>query len=129
MVGGLGRCVAQAEENPGKVVVPVGGSSVSTKGILEAAMEPLHHAIRLGVIGSGGVMCDVEEGAKMGPQSRGELRASVGGDMRRNTMASNPVMYQGRSAVCGGGRRQGDSIRPAGSPVQGAETRGRLFGV
>ncbi len=41
------------------MVVPVGGSSGNTKGIFKVMVEPLHHAIKLGVVGGGGVVVEL----------------------------------------------------------------------
>jgi len=67
-VGGLGRgdvrglsgSSPKAEEDPGKVVVPVGGGSTGGEGRLEMAVKVLDETVKLGMIGGGGVMCDVE---------------------------------------------------------------------
>ena len=40
-------------QETGEVVRPVGGSAAGTQGVLEAAVEPLHHAVALWVVGGG----------------------------------------------------------------------------
>ena len=83
-VGILSRCSTETEEDPGKMMKPVGGSRPSTEGSLEAVMKALDQAIRLRMISSSRLVGDIEEVAKMEPKGRGELWATIRGDNGRH---------------------------------------------
>lgn len=57
----------------------------------------------MGVIGSGGMMGNVEKGAEVGPEGGSELRAAVRSDVGGNTVVGDPVVDEGLCAVGGGG--------------------------
>ena len=56
-------------------------------------MKPLYKAIRLGVIGCGGSVLNVELLTEPGPEGRSELWSAVRGDCGRKAEAGNPVVY------------------------------------
>lgn len=69
------------------------------------------------MVSRGGVVGDIEKGAEVGPEGRGELGASIRGDMVGNTMVGDPVMNQGGSTVGGGGGAKWNGCRPAGGAI------------
>ena len=56
----------------------------STEGGLEAVVKALNKTIGLRMVGSGGLMSDVEEAAKVKPKSRCELGTTVRSDNGRH---------------------------------------------
>ena len=64
----------------------------SSEGVLKASMHPLHHPIRLGVVGCGHDVVDAEAGAEGGPTCRRKLRTSVGGEGGRDNQPADPVL-------------------------------------
>ena len=67
-VGILSRCSTETEEDPGKMMKPVGGSRPSTEGSLEAVMKALNKTVGLRMVGSGGLMSDVEKMTEVEPE-------------------------------------------------------------
>jgi len=132
-IGGLGRgdvkglsgSSPKAEEDPGKMVVPVGGGSTGGEGGLETAVKALDETVGLGMIGGGGVVCDVEKGAKVGPEGGGELRTTVRGDVARHTVARDPVVNEVGGSGSGG---EGNGVDPAGGAVHDGEKMGVSLG-
>ena len=55
------------------------------------------------MVGSGRLVSDVEEVAKVKPERGSELGTSVRCDNRRNAESGNPGMNEGGSTVSGGG--------------------------
>ena len=106
------------------MVEPVSGSAAGLEGSFQLAVKSFHEAVGLRMVGGGGLMRDVEARAERSPESRGELRTSVGSYNVRYTKTSNPMMHQGGSAVIGGGGGQGNSLRPTGGPVNDGEQVG-----
>ena len=80
----------ETEEDPGEVVKPVSSGAVGPEGSFESAVKLFDEAVGLRVVGGGGLMRDVEARAERSPESRGELRTSVGSDDVRYTKMSNP---------------------------------------
>ena len=76
-VGVFSRSSTETEKDPGKMVEPIGGGSAGTEGVFEMAVEVLHQTIGLRVIGSGRLMSDIEEMAKVEPEGRCELRDTI----------------------------------------------------
>ena len=99
------------------MVEPVSGGSAG-QGSFELTVKSFDATVGLRVVGGGGLMRDVEARAERSPESRGELRTSVGSDDVRYTKTSNPMMHQG------GGGGQGNSLRPTGGPVNDGEQVG-----
>lgn len=120
-VRGRGWGGAEAEEDPGKVVVPVSAGGAGPECIFKAAVETFHKAIRLGVVGGGRAVLNVECSAQAVPEGRGELWATVRGDSGGNAEAGNPVVNKGGGAGVGGGRGEGNCLRPSGSAVNDSE--------
>ena len=83
-IGIRSRSGTETEENPGKMVKPISSGCPSTEGGLEAAVKGLNKTIGLRMVGSGGLMSDVEEAAKVKPKSRCELRTTVRSDNGRH---------------------------------------------
>ena len=73
------------------------------------------------MVGGGRVVGDVELLAEMRPEGRGELRATIRGDVGGNTKAGNPLMYEGLGAVGGGGRGHGNGLHPSGGAINDGE--------
>ena len=59
--------------------------------------------------------------AKVRPKSRGELWATVRGDVGGDTKAGNPLMDEGLGTVGGGGRGHRNGFHPAGGAVNDGE--------
>ncbi len=59
------------------MVHPVRRGAVGAERILEAAVEALHHSVRLWVVSRGLAVLDVEQAAQGGPQGGGELGPAV----------------------------------------------------
>ena len=78
IIGVLSRSAPETEQNPGKMIIPLSMGSPSMESSLEAAMKYLG----LWMISSSGMMRNIEQGAHMGPESRGELRTHIRSDMR-----------------------------------------------
>lgn len=60
-------------------------------------------------------MGDVEEGAVVAPESRSKLRATVRGEVDRNTMAGHPMVDEVGGTVSTSVGSEGNGIEPAGS--------------
>ena len=58
-----------------------------------------------------------------GPETGGELRATVGGDERRNTEVGNPGSKEGSGAGFGSDVIKGNRLHPAGRAVNDREER------
>ena len=58
----------KAEEYPGQLRRPGRSCGAGPQGILEAAVDPLHHAVGSRMIGCGGDVSDVKEGGERGPE-------------------------------------------------------------
>ena len=74
-------------------------------------MKKLDRTIGLRMVGSGGLMSDVEEAAEVEPEGGSKLRAAIRGDDGGNTKARDPGVNEGRSAVGGGGGGERNSQR------------------
>ena len=74
------RSGAETEKNPGKVAEPIRGNTVGAESIFEPSVKAFNEAVRLGRIGSGGLVGDVEGRAEGSPERRGELRTLVRSD-------------------------------------------------
>ncbi len=59
------------------MVHPVRHGAAGTERVLEAAVEVLHHSIRLRVVSRRLAVLDVEQAAQDGPQGGGELGPAV----------------------------------------------------
>ena len=101
--------------------VPVRPGRPGPERILETAVEPLHEAVGLRMVGGRLSVFDGEEAAQAGPQRRGELGTSVACDNIRNAETLNPPMEEGRCAVGGGGGNQRNRFRPASRSVHNSE--------
>ena len=123
-VGGFSRRGAETEEDPGEMVEPVSSGAAGPEGSFQPAVKSFHEAVGLRMVGGGGLMRDVEARAERSPESRGELRTSVGSDDVRHTKTSNPMMHQGGGTVIGGGGGQRNSLRPTGGSVNDGEQVG-----
>ena len=123
-VGIFSRGSTETEEDPGKVVEPVRGGGACSESSFEAAVETLNQTIGLRVIGSSGLVSDIEETAKMKPKGGCELRAAVRGDDRRNTKTRDPGMNKGGSTISGSGGGKWYSFRPARGAVNDSEEIG-----
>lgn len=117
----LGWSGAEAEEDPGKVMIPVSSGGAGTKGVLETAVEALDEAVGLGVVGGGRMVLDVKQLSKLMPKRRGELRPTISCDVERDAMAGDPVAHEGGCAVCGGGGGERNGVGPAGGAVDDGE--------
>ncbi len=100
---------------------PVCPGRPGSERILETAVEPLHEAVGLRMVGGRLSVFDGVEAAQAGPQRRGELGTSVACNNIWNAETLYPTMEEGRCAVGGGGGRQRNRFRPAGSPVDNSE--------
>jgi hypothetical protein len=76
-VGELRRSGAEAEEDPGEMVIPVGGGGTGAEGGFEAAVESFNEAVGLWVVGGGGIVLNVEGQAEVIPKGRGKLWSTV----------------------------------------------------
>ena len=92
-VGGVSRSGAEAEKDPKEVVKPVSCSTAGAESGFKAMVETFHEAISLRMIGSGGLMRDIEVRTKRGPESRCEMRAPVRSDSIQNTKTGDPVLH------------------------------------
>ena len=91
---------------------------------LKAVVETLNQTIRLRVVGSSGLVSDIEETAKVKPKGRCELRAAVRSDDRRNTKAGDPGMNKGGSTISCSGGSKGYSFQPVRGAVNDSEEIG-----
>ena len=98
-------------------MIPGGCGCAGAESGLEAAVQALNQTVGLWVVGGGRVVNDVELLAEMRPKSRGELRATIRGDVGGDTKAGDLLMYEGLCAVSGGGRGHGNGLHPAGGLV------------
>ena len=64
-------------------------------------MEHFHEAIRLGVVSRSPMQLGSEEVREVLPELRCELVSSVGGDVRRKAVTSNPSTQEGISHIFG----------------------------
>ena len=64
-------------------------------------MEHFHEAIRLGVVSHSPMQLGSEEVREVLPELRCELGSSVGGDIRKKAVTSNPSTQEGISHVFG----------------------------
>jgi hypothetical protein len=84
-------------------------------------VETFNETIGLGMIGSGGLVVNIEERAKVGPEGGSKLRATVRSNNSRKTKAGNPGGEEGGGAVGGGSRGKWDNFRPSGGAVNDGE--------
>jgi hypothetical protein len=54
-----------------------GGPTAGAEGVLQTTVEAFYHPVRLGVVGGGLVVLDVEQAAEGAPQGGGELGPAV----------------------------------------------------
>ena len=80
-------------------------------------MHALNQAIRLRVVRSCRRMADAKQLAEGRPERAGELSSSITRYCVRNPEPLDPPMEECESAVGGGGGRQRNCFRPAGSSV------------
>ena len=106
------------------MMVPVSSGAAGAEGCFETAVETFHQTVGLGVIGSGGLVRDIEVRAERDPQVRGELWSTVRGDSVWHTKTGDPMMDQNGGAVCHRGGGQGNGLRPTGSSVNNGEEVG-----
>jgi hypothetical protein len=62
-------------------------------------VEAFNEAVGLGVIGSGGMMGNVEKGAEGGPEVGSELGATVRSDVGGDAVVGDPVVDEGLCVV------------------------------
>ncbi len=79
---------------------PVRSRQASPERVLQPPVAPFHHTIRLGVEGRGRLVLDAQLLAQGVPDGRGELYASVRGQLRRHSVSGDPT---GVENVCAGG--------------------------
>jgi len=94
------------------VVSPVSSGAAAPQRIFEVAVHQLHYAVVLWMVGHGGDALGAELGAEVLPELGGKLGAPVGGDGVGCAEAGHPAIGQGMATVGGGGRGQGDSLKP-----------------
>ena len=87
-------------------------------------MKKLDRTIGLRMVGSGGLMSDVEEAAEVEPEGGSKLWSPVRGDDGWNAKPRDPGMDEGGSAIGGGGGREESSFRPSGGAVNDSEEVG-----
>ena len=76
-------------------------------------MEPFDKSIGCGVVSRGTYLCGAYEAHELLTQVRFDLAATVSGDGRWYTEASNPASEEGVCHGCGRDVRQWDDFRPA----------------
>ena len=103
------------------MMVPVSSGAAGAEGCFEMAVETFHQTVGLGVIGSGGLVRDIEVRAERDPQVRGELWSTVRGDSVWHTKTGDPMMNQSGGAVPCRVGGQGNGLRPTGSSVNNGE--------
>lgn len=91
--GGILRSRAEAQEDPRQMEIP--GACTRAQGLLQLAMEPLHHAVRLGVVSCGAQMAHTQLAAPPHPRAAQELAATVGGDGVRHAITRDPAGDEG----------------------------------
>ena len=111
----------KAEEYPGQLRRPGRSCGAGPQGILEAAVDPLHHAVGSRMIGGGGDVSDVKEGGERGPEAGGKLRSTIRGDVGRHSEAGDPGGEEGCGAGGGGGFVERDGFHPASRAVNDRE--------
>ena len=67
-VGIRSKSGTETEKDPGKVVKPVSSGRPGTEGGLEAVMKALNKTVGLRMVGSGGLMSDVEKMTEVEPE-------------------------------------------------------------
>ena len=67
-IGIRSRSVTETEENPGKMVKPISSGCPSTEGGLEAVVKALNKTVGLRMVGSGGLISDVEKMTEVEPE-------------------------------------------------------------
>ena len=105
-------------------MVPGGSGGTGAEGSFKAAVKALYETVGLRVVGGGRVVGDVELLAEVRPKGRGELRATIRGDVGGNTKAGDPLMNEGLGTVGGGGRCQRNGLHPACGAVYDGEEVG-----
>ena len=85
-VGICSRSGTETDKDPGKVVKPIRSGRPGTEGGCEAVVKTLNKTVglRMVLLGSGGLMSDVEKMTEVEPEQRCELWAAVRSDDRRH---------------------------------------------
>jgi hypothetical protein len=73
------------------------------------------------MIGGGGLMMNIEKGAKVGPKGGSELWTTVGCDDGGQSEVGNPGVEESGGAIGGGGRGKWDYFWPACVAVDDGE--------
>jgi hypothetical protein len=100
---------------------PIRSGRSGSEGILQTAVESLHEAVGLRMVGGCLSVCDGEKRTKAGPQRRSELRAPVACYGVRHSESLNPSLEEGRCAVGGGGGSERNCLWPASCSVNHRE--------
>lgn len=87
----------EAEEDPGKMLIPEAVHTAGSESVLQRTMEPFHHPIALWMISRGLMMHNAEDGTQAVPESRNKLGTTVGGQMSWNAKSGDPMCNQGVS--------------------------------
>jgi hypothetical protein len=103
------------------MMIPIRSGGSGSEGILQSAVEPLHEAVGLRMIGSCLSVLYGEERTKSCPQRRCELWASVTGDGVWYSESLDPALEERRCAVGGGGGNQRYRLWPASGPIHHCE--------
>ena len=111
----------EAEEDPGKLLVPKRTDAPGTESVLQGTVEPLHHPVGLRVVCSGLVVYNAEDTAKALPEAGNELGPAIGGQMGGDPKTGDPVGDEGVGTVGGGGGGHGDGLGPPGGAVHDGE--------
>ena len=111
----------KTEEYWGQLRRPGRSRGVDPQGILEAAVDTLHHTVGSRMIGGGGDVSDVKEGGERGPEAGGKLRSTIRGDVGRHSEAGDPGGEECCSEGGVGGFVERDRFHPARRAVDDRE--------
>jgi len=111
----------EPQEDPGQVLVPQVAHATGPQCILQRTMKALDHPVGLGVVGSGLVVDDPEDGAQALPHGGDKLGAAIGGQMGGDSKTGDPVGDEGVGTVGGGDGGHGDGLGPPGGAVHDGE--------
>jgi len=89
--------------------------------LLQLLVDPLHHAVALGVVGRGGDVLDHQLLSGGGPDGGGELASPVHGDVGGDAEPGYPVADEGLHAIVDVHGGQGDGLQPPAGPVYDGE--------
>ena len=104
------------------------GAGARHQPIFQCPVLPFNQPIALGMIGRRHALVDAQEGAKLGPQARGELAAPVRDNGRGDAVPGDPVTEEGEGAVLSGDGGQWDRLQPSGETVNDGEEIGISLG-